>query len=37
MTEFRNMSQYIRREFQRWGKEHLVELATVAGVKESNN
>ncbi len=24
MTEFRNMSQYIRREFQRWGREHLV-------------
>jgi hypothetical protein len=23
MTEFRNMSQYIRREFRRWGKEHL--------------
>ena len=24
MTEFRNMSQYIQREFRRWGKEHLV-------------
>ena len=24
MTEFRNMSQYIRMAFRRWGKEHLV-------------